>query len=130
MRFNTALLAAAAASTATAQRPANTSICDYYTTALLKENNATNQYTLLTLLVNTAVIGNYTQPNVGVVVPGILNPNGTYNNTKVNLVPYFDGGLASSNEGGNSGVAKNFLDGGGAAPLMKNMPAEDETSNQ
>ncbi|CEJ56762.1 hypothetical protein PMG11_02960 [Penicillium brasilianum] len=130
MRFNTALLAVAAASTAAAQRPANTSICDYYTTALLKENNATNQYTLLTLLVNTAVIGNYTQPNVGVMVPGILNPNGTYNNTKVNLVPYFDGGLASSNEGGNSGVAKNFLDGGGAAPLMKNMPAEDETSNQ
>ncbi|KAF3387420.1 hypothetical protein F1880_001370 [Penicillium rolfsii] len=130
MRFNTALLAAAAAGTALAQRPSNTSICDYYTTALLKENNATNQYTLLTLLVNTAVIGNYTQPNVGVSVPGILNPNGTYNNTKVNLVPYFDGGLASSNEGGSMGVAKNFLDGGGAAPLMKNMPADDMSSNQ
>jgi hypothetical protein len=53
-----------------------------------------------------------------------------YNNTKVNLVPYFDGGLASTNEGGSMGVAKNFLDGGGAAPLMKNMPADDMTSNQ
>lgn len=130
MRFNVVLLAVAAAGTAVAQRPANQSICDYYTTALLKQNNATNQYTLLTLLVNTAVIGNYTQPNVGIMVPGILNPNGTYNNTKVNLVPYFDGGLASTNDGGNMGVAKNFLDGGGAAPLMKNMPADDTTSNQ
>jgi hypothetical protein len=130
MRFNAVLLAVAAAGTAVAQRPANQSICDYYTTALLKQNNATNQYTLLTLLVNTAVIGNYTQPNVGIMVPGILNPNGTYNNTKVNLVPYFDGGLASTNDGGNMGVAKNFLDGGGAAPLMKNMPANDMTSNQ
>lgn len=44
-----------------AQRPSGTSICDYYTTALLKDNTAANQYTLLTLLVNTAVIGNYTQ---------------------------------------------------------------------
>lgn len=41
-----------------AQRPSNVSICDYYTTALLKNNTSQNQYTLLTLLVNTAVIGN------------------------------------------------------------------------
>lgn len=115
---------------AVAQRPSNVSICDYYTTALLKENNATNQYTLLTLLVNTVVIGNYTQPNVGVAVPGVLNPKGTYNGTSVDLVPYFNGGLASTNNGGSSGIAVNFLDGGGAAPLMKNMPADDTTSNQ
>lgn len=58
MRFTAASLALAAASTAAAGRPANTSICDYYTTALLKNNTATNQHTLLTLVVNTAVIGN------------------------------------------------------------------------
>lgn len=34
------------------------SICDYYTTALLKNNTGANQLTLLTLLVNTVVIGN------------------------------------------------------------------------
>lgn len=131
MRFlDTALLTLATAGAVMAGRPSNESICDYYTTALLKQNTAKNQYTLLTLLVNTAVIGNYTQPNVGVSVPGILNPNGMYNGTKVNLVPYFDGGLASTNDGGKMGVAKNFLDGGGAAPLMKNMPADDKTSNQ
>jgi hypothetical protein len=123
------LVMLAMASATVAQRPSNVSICDYYTTALLKDNNATNQYTLLTLLVNTAVIGNYTQPNVGVAVPGILN-RGTYNGTSVNLVPYFNGGLASTNNGSNAGVAVNFLDGGGAAPLMKNMPADDNTSRQ
>jgi hypothetical protein len=41
-------------------RPNGTSICDYYTTALLKNNTAENQKTLLTLVVNTAVIGNCT----------------------------------------------------------------------
>lgn len=123
------LLMLAAATGALAQRPANVSICDYYTTALLKDNNATNQYTLLTLLVNTAVIGNYTQPNVGVSVPGILNPKGSYKGVPVNLVPYFDGGLYSTNENGKPS-AVNFLDGGGAAPLMKNMPANDKTSRQ
>lgn len=100
-----------------------------YTTALLKENNATNQKTLVTLVVNTAIIGNYTQPNVGVTVPGIL-ANGTYNGTQVNLLPYFDGALLSTNMGGKSGVSQSFLDGGGAAPLMMDMPANDTTSNQ
>jgi hypothetical protein len=33
---------------------------------------------LLTLVVNTAIIGNYSDVNVGVKVPGILAP-GTYN---------------------------------------------------
>jgi hypothetical protein len=52
------LALAGAVGTAIAQRPTNTSICDYYTTALLKNNTAANQKTLLTLVVNTAVIGN------------------------------------------------------------------------
>lgn len=116
-------------SAAAAARPANESICDYYTTALLKDNTAANQQTLLTLVVNTAVIGNYTTPNVGVAVPGILTP-GEFNGTKVNLLPYFDGMLASSNRGGSSGVSVNFLDGGAATPLENNMPANNTSSNQ
>lgn len=130
MLFKSALLLTAAGSALAQSRPSNVSICDYYTSALLDTNNATNQYTLLTLLVNTAVIGNYTQPNVGVSVPGILNPNATYEGESVNLVPYFDGSLASSNTGMMMGKAVNFLDGGGAAPLMENMPANDESSKQ
>ena len=70
-----------------------------------------------------------TMPNVGVMVPGILAP-GEYNGTKVNLLPYFDGTLASSNRGGKTGVSVNFLDDGGAAPLKMNKPAMGTTSNQ
>lgn len=130
MRTSTILAGlAAVAVPAFAQRPANESICDYYTTALLKNNTGENQLTLLTLLVNTVVIGNYTQPNVGVKVPGIL-AKGTYNGEDVNLLPYFNGGLASSNRGGSSGVSINFLDDGGATPLLANMPSNGTTSNQ
>ena len=112
-----------------AQRPSNTSVCDYYTTALLINNTAANQLTLLTLIVNTAMVGNYTQPNVGIAVPGILTP-GTINGTSVDLLAYFNGVAASTNTGGTAGQHVNFLDGGGAAPLRENMPANDQTSKQ
>jgi len=52
------------------------------------------------------------------------------NGSAVNLAPYFTGMLLSTNRGGDSGVSVNFLDGGGAAPLMMNMAANDTTSNQ
>lgn len=68
-------------------------------------------------------------PNVGISVPGIL-ASGTYNDTEVNLLPYFDGTLASSNRGGETGVSVNFLDGGGAEPLKENKPANDDKSQQ
>ncbi|ORX97508.1 hypothetical protein BCR34DRAFT_548575 [Clohesyomyces aquaticus] len=125
MRFSSSIALMGAATGAVAQ---NMSVCDKYTTALLKENNSTNQLTLLTLLVNTVVIGNYTQPNKN-AVPGIL-AKGTYKGEEVNLLPYFDGTLMSSNRGGKSGVSINFLDDGGAAPLMMNMPSKTTTSNQ
>lgn len=111
-----------------AQRPSNVSICDYYTTALLKENTAANQHSLLTLVVNTAAIGNYTTPNVGIAVTGILN-QGVYNGKTINLLPYFDGGLVSTNNCGSPSVM-NFLDGGGAEALKMSLPAFDNTSNQ
>ncbi|KAI9794257.1 MAG: hypothetical protein M1816_006183 [Peltula sp. TS41687] len=113
-----------------AQRPSNISICDYYTTALLKDNTAENQAKLLTLVVNTAVIGNYTQPNVGIAVPGILAQGAKFNDTPVNLAPFFNGMLESTNRGGDKGVSVNFLDGGGAEPLKNNKPANDDASNQ
>ena len=124
MRFQTAAaLSLSAAGLAVAQRPSNTSICDYYSNALLNSTSPTAEYTLLTLIVNTAVIGNYTKPNVGIAVPGILAP-GNVNGTAVNLLGYFDGMLESSNRGGSSGVSVNFLDDGGAVPLMNNMPCK------
>jgi hypothetical protein len=53
-----------------------------------------------------------------------------FNGTAVNLLPYFNGGFASTNSGGHTGVSQNFLDDGGAAPLMMNMPAHGTSSNQ
>lgn len=117
------------ASLAAAARPTDVSICDYYTKALLGADSAHHQKLLLILVVNTAVIGNYTTPNVGVTVPGILAP-GEYDGESVNLLSYFNGGLESTNEGGKCGVSVNFLDGGGAAPLMMNKPADNTSSNQ
>jgi len=58
MHFKSLAAAAVVATGVAAQRPNGTSVCDYYTTALLKNNTAENQKTLLTLVVNTAVIGN------------------------------------------------------------------------
>lgn len=94
------------------------------------DNTAENQKTVLTLIVNTAIIGNYSSnPGSLVPVPGILAP-GSGDFEGVNLAPYFSGGLASTNRGSDTGVAVNFLDGGGADPLKMNMPAADMTSNQ
>ncbi|KAK1089022.1 hypothetical protein LTR33_000269 [Friedmanniomyces endolithicus] len=121
----TILAFALAATQAAAQRPSTESICDYYTTALLKDNNATNQETIVTLVVNTAVIGNFTPNKFNISVPGILAANQTYNGTA-----YFDGTLASTNRGGSAGVSVNFLDDGGAEPLTKGKPANGAASNQ
>jgi hypothetical protein len=56
---------------------------------------------------------------------------GDYNGTKVDLLPFFSCGLASTNDGVNSaGVVQNFLDDGGAAPLMANIAANGTSSNQ
>lgn len=106
---------------------ASQSLCDKYTTALLTDNTAANQYTLLQLIVNTVVIGNYTQPNVGISVPGILAP-ATFGGEAVDLLPYFNGCLKSSNRG--SPVALNFLDGGGAASIIDGSVLQDTGSRQ
>lgn len=45
-------------------------------------------------------------------------------------MPYFNGGLASSNTGADVGRLVNFFDGGGAAPLRLNRPSNDMDSNQ
>lgn len=96
----------------TAQRPANISMCDYYTTAIFTNNTAANQYTLLTKLVNTVVIGNYTAGTTTPGVIGILAANATYMGSSVSLTKYFTGAIMSSNINGAPGM-KNFLDDGG-----------------
>ena len=61
---------------------------------------------------------NPTLPGSMVSVPGILAP-GMVNGEAVNLLPYFNGGLMSTNRNGQA-VSVNFLDGGGAAPIIAN----------
>lgn len=113
-----------------AQRPANISMCDYYTTAVLKENTAANQYALLTKLVNTVLIGNYTAGTTTPGVVGILAANATYMGAPVSLGKYFNGALNSTNVNGAPGMM-NFLDDGGAAPLLMDKPSNGNmTSNQ
>ncbi|KAJ3329047.1 hypothetical protein HDU93_001161 [Gonapodya sp. JEL0774] len=108
---------------AQAQRPASQSVCDFYTTAIFTDNTPANQKTLLTLLVNTVIIGNYSPAaNPAVHVPGILASSG-------GLAKYFNGAVKTTNRN-NVPTAVNFLDGGGAAPLLNNTPAIDMTSNQ
>jgi hypothetical protein len=142
MLFKTLALAAAVGG-AVAQRPTNTSICNSYTTALLKNNTSENQKTLLTLVVKTAVIGNC-KSSLSSLQPSSLTDRrhhakrwhqgpryprqGNLQREPKSISSHTS--LVATNTGGTVRRAVNFLDGGGAAPLMKNMPAEDENSRQ
>jgi hypothetical protein len=113
-----------------AHRPEDTTICDYYTPLITgKENSPASQQELMLTITHTFILGNYTQPNVGISVAGIAAP-GTFQGQEVNVLPYFIGGYASTNDGGPHGVVKNFLDDGGAVPLAMNKPANGTHSNQ
>ncbi|KDN52712.1 hypothetical protein K437DRAFT_162155 [Tilletiaria anomala UBC 951] len=109
------------------------SFCDKYSTALFNSTDGAQQLTLLTLVVNSALIGNYsnaTSANAPVKPTGILTANGTFNGVNnINLLKYFDGSLLSTNRNGKA-VSLNFLDGGGATPLKQNKAANDTKSNQ
>ncbi|KAH7309998.1 hypothetical protein BKA65DRAFT_575796 [Rhexocercosporidium sp. MPI-PUGE-AT-0058] len=115
-----------AASTVAAQA---LSFCDKYTTVLFTDNTAANQYKLLVAVVNTAVIGNYSETKNGAVVPGILAP-GQVGGVSVDLLPYFNGVLTSTNQGGSSSVSVNFLDDGGASALKAGRPSNGKSSRQ
>ncbi|KAL2845829.1 hypothetical protein BJX68DRAFT_269027 [Aspergillus pseudodeflectus] len=112
----------------TSQRPTTTSICDYYTPQILGADTAAAQQLLITLLVNTFVIGNYTTPNTGHAVAGIAAP-AVYNGTEVALLPYFTGELNSTNTGGEVGASKLFLDDGAAEPLARNMSSAGDVQS-
>lgn len=109
-----------------ADRPANVTICDYYTPLLLGEpNSAASQQKLMQRLTHTFILGNYTTPNVGIKVAGIAAP-ANFSGHEVNLLNYFTGAYYSTNGYNNAstGVAKNFLDDGGATALLADKPAD------
>ena len=97
------------ATAALAQRPSNMTLCDYYAMKYWNatENLSINQYNLLNVLVNRFAFGRYILPD-GEQITGFLNP-GQFRGAYVNLLPYFNGGLASTNQNGPTGVAVNIL---------------------
>lgn len=101
-----------------AQRPANVSICDYYAPLYFGgENTAVNQHSFMNVLVNRFAFGGITLES-GENITGFLSP-GTYQGKPVNLLPHFNGGLASANQGGSHGVAISIInpDASGLAPV-------------
>lgn len=111
---------------AAATRPANMSICDFYTTAVFKNNTAANQKALIAAVVNRAAAGNTT---ANPMLTGILSP-GMFNGQPVDITAFFNAGMNSTNTGGVEGFSVSFVDGGGLAALKAGMPADDPTSNQ
>ncbi|KAE9364813.1 hypothetical protein N431DRAFT_447960 [Stipitochalara longipes BDJ] len=113
-----------------AQRPSKTSTCDFYSNTLLGSNTAKSQALLITLLVNTFVVGNYTTPNTGIPCAGFASP-AVFEGHDIALLPYFTGAYNSTNEGGNIGAAGVlFLDDGGATPLQKNMSSNGDVGTR
>jgi hypothetical protein len=108
------------------------SICKKYTQQILGSNTPTNQRLLMALFVNTALVGNYTTPNTDIAVNGIMWP-GQWNNSPINLMPWFNGDLASSNPCADDcghGVSVNWLDGGGPDALRQNLTSFEQGTNQ
>ena len=106
MRFSI-LSVLAFASSAVAQRPDGTPMCDYYAKTIVGSDTAESQHTLLNWIVNRFAFGGFTFPD-GRKITGFLHP-GKFQGHDVNLLPYFNGGLASLNQGGTHGVAVNML---------------------
>lgn len=112
--------------------PTKLSICNTYTSLILGSSNPSNQHLLMTLFVNTALVGNYTTPNTGVAVNGIMWP-GAWKGEPVDLMPWFNGDLASSNpcpDDCGQGVSVNWLDSGGPEALRRNLTSFEGGTNQ
>lgn len=99
-----------------AQRPSNASTCDYYAQSLYGKNNSETQYQLVQHIIALAFGGPPSNStNVSSDITGILNP-GSFENLNVDLQPWFDGSIDSTNLN-NQAVGINWLDDGGLDPL-------------
>ena len=104
-----------------AQRPEGVSICDYYAEKLYGANSSDTQLRLVQNIVALAFGGGSNLSNVSSDLTGILNPgtfsSGTFQDLSVDLRPWFNGSIQSTNLN-NQGVGVNWLDGGGINPLL------------
>ena len=99
-----------------AQRPSNASTCDYYAQSLYGASNSQTQYQLVQHIVALAFGGApSSDTNISSDITGILNP-GTFQDLSVDLAPWFNGIIDSTNLN-NQAVGINWLDDGGLDPL-------------
>lgn len=112
-----------------AQRPSSSSICDYYTQVKYGSASAANQLKMIQEIVSLAFGGPAASlvksGSVSEALTGILNP-GIHDGVRVNLMPFFNGSLSSTNLN-NQAVGINWLDGGGTAPLVDFMSGKTTT---
>lgn len=109
---------------ALAQRPSNASTCDYYAQAKYGANTSATQFQLVQGIVASAFGGKFNLSNMPSDLTGILNP-GTFDNLNVDLSPWFDGSIPSTNLN-NAPVGLNWLDGGGIEPLYEYLSGGTE----
>lgn len=103
-----------------AQRPENVSICDYYTEQKYGEASPIHQYHMIQGIVSLAFAGSSSLPaeNVSEKITGILNPGKEEETgTDINLEPWFNGSIPSSNLN-NQAIGIDWLDDGGVQPLL------------
>jgi hypothetical protein len=100
-----------------AQRPSNTSTCDYYAQNLYGANTNYTQFQLMQSIIALAFNGGHNLSNVSSEITGILNA-GTFQGVNVDLRPFFNGSIDSTNLN-NQAVAIDWLDDGGPYPLYE-----------
>lgn len=112
---------------AMAQRPGSVSICDYYTEERFGSASAGNQLIMMQSIVSLAFggPGSIDSDDVPEGLTGILNP-GVHDGVPVNLLPFFNGSIASTNLN-NQPVGINWLDDGGIQPLVDFMTNKTDT---
>ena len=98
-----------------AQRPSNSSLCDYYAGDLYGQSTEATQAKLIKSIVSLAFAGPANMPDVRPEVTGILNP-GKFNGQYIDLQGWFNGSKDSTNLN-NAPVGIDWLDGGGRQPL-------------
>ena len=81
------------AGSALAQRPSDSSICDYYAKVKYGTNSTDNQFALIQNIVALAFGGGASLQGAPTESTGILNP-GTFEGQAVNLRSWFDGSSA------------------------------------
>ncbi|MCJ1305350.1 hypothetical protein MMC08_008164, partial [Hypocenomyce scalaris] len=121
--------------TSLAQRPSNASTCDYYAETLYGANNSNTQFQLVQHIIALAFGGAFNLSNVSSNITGILNP-GSFNGLNVDLQPWFNGSIDSTNLN-NQPVGINWLDDGGLDPLYDylsgktpNVTFSSDTTNE